>query len=171
MSRLRRLKIPDKLAASVELAVFDFDGVFTDNTVYLDFEGRELVRFWRSDGIGVGLLKKSGVRVYILSTQINPIVGHRANKIGVPFVQGLESKSEELVKLAKKFKIDFKKAAYVGNDINDIECLRLVGVPIVVADAYEDAKAAAKYVTAKWGGLGAVREVCDWIVKCKKNEV
>ena len=170
MSRLKPLTVPDSQAARVELAVFDFDGVFTDNTVYVNDKGEEMVRFWRGDGLGLIRLKETGVRPWVISTELNPVVAKRCQKLKISYRQGLAKKEKALVQIAEKLKIAIQEVAYVGNDINDIECLRLVGVPIVVADAGAEVKKVARYQTRRSGGQGAVREVCDWIVACKRNK-
>ena len=143
--------------------VFDFDGVFTDNTVWTDSAGNEAVRCWRGDGLGLQRLRESAIPSWVLSTETNPVVAHRCAKLGVPFRQGLAAKHEALLEVADDEGVALGDVAYVGNDINDAECLRLVGVPIVVFDAHPDVLSLARYRTRAAGGLGAVREVCDWV--------
>jgi len=106
----------------------------------------------------------------VISTELNPVVAKRCQKLKISYRQGLAKKEKALVQIAEKLKIAIQEVAYVGNDINDIECLRLVGVPIVVADAGAEVKKVARYQTRRSGGQGAVREVCDWIVACKRNK-
>lgn len=169
MSKLKSQIAPNKVASKVKLAVFDFDGVFTDNSVYVSAKGNEFVRCFRGDGLGLKRLRDSGVIPYVLSTEADPVVEIRCKKMKVDFKQGLKDKAEALRKLAKKFGIDLKNVLYLGNDINDVECLALAGCSVVVADASGEAKNSANYITTLTGGSGAVREVCDWIVESKQN--
>ena len=152
-----------KQLKSIELVGFDFDGVFTDNTVYIDENGKETVRCWRSDGLGLARLKDIGIKTYIISTEKNPVVSMRAKKLNISVTQGHEDKLPILKQIAKTNNLELRQIAYVGNDINDLSCLREVGFPIAVADAYPEVLKLAKYTTLKVGGNGAVREVCELI--------
>lgn len=145
------------------MVVFDFDGVFTDNTVWTDSQGEELVRCWRGDGLGLSKLRALAIPTFVLSTEEHPVVSRRCAKLRIPCRQGLAVKEDELTTLARESAIDLADVVYVGNDINDLGCLRLAGVPIVVNDAHEDVVSAARFRTRAGGGFGAVREVCDWI--------
>jgi len=162
------LTIPNEAIQQLKLLVFDFDGVFTDNTVYVDQHGVESVRCWRSDGLGIQKALALGLPCYVLSTEVNPVVSARCKKLKLPCIQGQEDKREALVNLAAERGIPLEHVAYLGNDINDLGCLEAVGLPLVVRDAYPEAVAAALYQTEKPGGFGAVREVCDWIVACRQ---
>ena len=148
---------------SVRLVVFDFDGVFTDNTVWTDDAGNEWVRSWRGDGLGLEKLRQSGIPAWVLSTEIHPVVARRCQKLGIPFRQGLTDKGAALEALASELGVALANVAYVGNDINDASCLRVVGVPVVVQDAHQDVLSLARYQTRATGGFGAVREICDWL--------
>jgi YrbI family 3-deoxy-D-manno-octulosonate 8-phosphate phosphatase len=154
----------DAIGAGIRLVVFDFDGVFTDNTVWTDAAGNESVRCWRGDGLGLERLRTLAVPSWVLSTETNPVVARRCEKVGIPFRQGLANKAEALEQLAQELDVALAETAYVGNDINDADCLRMVGVPIVVADAHPDVLPLARLRTTTAGGFGAVREVCDWVV-------
>ena len=154
--------------ASVTLVVFDFDGVMTDNRVLVAEDGHESVFCSRADGLGVQMLSRAGVGCLILSTEVNPVVSARAAKLGVECVQGLgDAKAEALREILRDRGLDPAAVAYVGNDVNDIECLRHVGVPICVADAWPAVRRAARYVTGRPGGNGAVREVCDLVLAAR----
>ena len=159
------LTLPEdgEVGARVRMVVFDFDGVFTDNTVSVDGAGNESVRCWRGDGLGLQALRELAIPTWVLSTETNPIASHRCAKLGIPCQQGLAAKHVALEQLAGQTTIALRDIAYVGNDINDAGCLRLVGVPIVVFDAHPDVVPLAIYRTRARGGFGAVREVCDWI--------
>lgn len=151
----------------VRLVVFDFDGVFTDNFVYVSQDGIESVRCWRSDGLGLATLARLGIELAIVSTETNPVVAARSRKLGVRCVQGCEDKHQALVRLSDELSIPLGETAYVGNDINDASCLAAAGVPIVVADAHPDVVPYARYRTAIPGGRGAVREVCDLVARLR----
>ncbi|WP_198935443.1 HAD family hydrolase [Chlorobium sp. KB01] len=127
-----------ELLASVQLVIFDFDGVFTDNTVYLTQDGIESVRCWRSDGLGLALLRGAGVKSVIISTETNPVVSRRAEKLKMPYKQGVEDKAAAVLESCKEFDILPEYTMFVGNDINDIPAFRVVGIPVAVADAYPE---------------------------------
>jgi 3-deoxy-D-manno-octulosonate 8-phosphate phosphatase (KDO 8-P phosphatase) len=157
----------DALLRRVRLVVFDFDGVFTDNTVYVSQDGTESVRCWRSDGLGTAKLKQAGVDTVIVSTETNPVVSVRSRKLAMRCVQGCDDKLGAVRSLAGELGVRLEDVAYVGNDINDLACLEAVGLPIVVQDAHHDVLAAAAHRTTAPGGRGAVREVCDAIVAAR----
>ena len=154
----------------VRLLALDFDGVFTDNTVYVFQDGREAVRCWRSDGLGLALLGGVGVEAVIISTEVNPVVSARARKLRLRCVQGCHDKLGALEAILRKRKLSPGQVAFVGNDINDAPCLKRVGLPIVVRDAHPDVIGLAAYRTRARGGFGAVREVCDLIVKVRSAD-
>jgi YrbI family 3-deoxy-D-manno-octulosonate 8-phosphate phosphatase len=149
------------LIRTVRLVAFDFDGVFTDNMVFVFEDGREAVRCTRSDGIGLSKLKSLGVEVVIISTETNPVVGARSRKLQINCVQSCTDKRAALESLASARNLSLKQIAFVGNDLNDAPCLASVGLPIVVQDAHPDVVHYASYQTKIPGGYGAVREVCD----------
>jgi YrbI family 3-deoxy-D-manno-octulosonate 8-phosphate phosphatase len=145
----------------VRLIAFDFDGVFTDNAVYVMPDGTEAVRCWRSDGLGLAKLAALNIEAVVISTETNPIVSVRTRKLGIRCLQGLEDKRAALLELLREQELGSDEVAYVGNDINDLGCLRSVGLPIVVEDADPAVLGDAAYRTTRRGGYGAVREVCD----------
>ena len=149
------------LVRRVRLIAFDFDGVFTDNTVYVFQDGREAVRCHRSDGIGLGKLKRLGVDAVIISTEVNPVVTERSRKLGIECFQNASDKHATLAAVLEKRGLSFQQVAFVGNDLNDLSCLQEVLLPIVVNNAHRDVVQHAKYRTDTPGGFGAVREVCD----------
>jgi YrbI family 3-deoxy-D-manno-octulosonate 8-phosphate phosphatase len=155
--------------ARVKLVVFDFDGVFTDNTVYVSQDGAESVRCWRGDGLGLAKLEQSGIASAIVSTETNPVVAARARKLAMRCVQGCDDKLTAVRTLAADLGVALDEVAFVGNDINDLACLEAVGVPIVVQDAHADVRHVALYRTDARGGCGAVREVCDAIVGARRQ--
>jgi 3-deoxy-D-manno-octulosonate 8-phosphate phosphatase (KDO 8-P phosphatase) len=163
VTQLPALPVLSDAGARVRMVVFDFDGVFTDNTVWTDSQGEELVRCWRGDGLGLAKLRTLGIPAFVLSTEEHPVVSRRCAKLKIPCRQGLATKETELAAVAEQEGVALADVVYVGNDINDLGCLRLAGVPIVVHDAHEDVLGAAHFRTRAAGGFGAVREVCDWI--------
>ena len=145
--------------------IFDFDGVFTDNSVYIDQHGTESVRCWRSDGLGLKKLRELGIKNTIISTEKNPVVSTRAQKLKISCLQGVEDKSVAVKDWAVDHGLKVDEVIFVGNDINDIPAFKVVGIPIAVADAYPEVLPYVKYQTKTNGGYGAVREICDEIVK------
>ena len=165
--------INKELLASVRLIAFDFDGVFTDNTVYVTQDGVESVRCWRSDGLGLSRLQSIGVQAFIISTEANPVVSARAKKLKMPCKQGVEDKAATILETCRELGIASEQTMFVGNDINDIPAFKSVGVPVAVADAYPEVYPEVYphviYHTEKPGGFGAVREVCDLIFHAKNG--
>lgn len=157
------LPVQCEVGARIRMVVFDFDGVLTDNTVWTDSQGEELVRCWRGDGLGLEKLRALEIPSFVLSTEEHPVVSRRCSKLKIPCRQGLANKETELTMLASESNVDLADVVYVGNDINDLGCLRVAGVPIVVHDAHADVLPVARFRTRAPGGFGAVREVCDWI--------
>lgn len=145
----------------IRLLVFDFDGVFTDNTVWTTEDGKESVRCWRSDGLGLQKLRETSVQSLVLSTEENPVVSARCRKLKIECIQGQPDKGRALTEITKQRGLDFSEVAYLGNDTNDLGCLKLVGLPMVVRDAFPVIVPLAHYQTLANGGFGAVREVCD----------
>jgi YrbI family 3-deoxy-D-manno-octulosonate 8-phosphate phosphatase len=156
---------PRPLPETVELVVLDFDGVLSDNRVWTDAEGRELVAANRSDGWGIARLKEAGIGVIVLSTEENPVVAARCRKMDVEVLQGLEEKSAALKRILEQRKIKPERTVYLGNDVNDLDCFPIVGCALVVADAHPQACAGADFILHKAGGHGAVRELCDLILE------
>jgi YrbI family 3-deoxy-D-manno-octulosonate 8-phosphate phosphatase len=152
---------------SLQAVVFDFDGVFTDNSVVVDQNGVESVRCWRSDGIGLSRIQALGLKTLIISTETNPVVYVRARKMRTECIQGVVDKAAAIVEWSNTAGISLSHIAFVGNDINDIPALQTVGLPIGVADSYEEISPFVRYITAAAGGYGAVREVCDLVVHAR----
>ena len=149
----------------IEAVVFDFDGVHTDDSVWLDQEGRETVRVSRSDGYGVRLLRASGIRLLILSMETNPVVAQRATKLQIEVIQGENDKGVALRSWLTANALDPARVAYLGNDVNDIPALEQVGWPVVVADAHPAARVLGRLILRSRGGEGAVRELADLILE------
>ena len=148
----------------IKAIAFDFDGVFTDNRVYVMQNGEEAVACNRSDGMGISMLRKAGIPMVIISTEVNPIVAARCAKLKLEVLQGIEDKLPAFDKWAAGHGLTIDQVAFVGNDINDLECLQGAGLGVVVADAYPVAADAADLVLTRDGGRGAVREIADlWL--------
>lgn len=161
----------DALIRRVRLLVLDFDGVLTDNTVLVLQDGTEAVSCWRGDGLGLRAMRELGIDLIVLSTETNPVVASRCRKLGLACEQGCEDKPTALTALARARGVALRDVAYMGNDVNDLECLRMVGLPIVVRDAHASVRRAAKWRTTLAGGRGAVREVCDRIQERRGTSV
>ena len=158
----------EPLLARVRLVVFDFDGVFTDNRVWVGENGEEFVSCLRSDGFGLRRLDEVGVQSLILSTEERGAVAARARKLGVPCRHGLADKLVVLREEARARGIPLDDVSYVGNDINDSTCLEAVGLPVVPADAWAEVVPLARLVLERRGGEGCVRELCDAIWAAKR---
>ncbi|MFZ5909010.1 MAG: cytidylyltransferase domain-containing protein [Chloroflexota bacterium] len=155
------------MPSSIKLIVSDFDGVITDNRVWTDENGRETVAASRSDSMRIRELRERGVEVIILSSEPNPVVKARAGKMGVESVQGIDirGKGQALEKLLAERKVDAANVVYIGNDLNDLPCFEIAGWAVAVADAYPEVLQAADYMLAKPGGHGALRELCELVLK------
>ena len=149
----------------VSLVVLDFDGVLTDDRVYVNQHGEETVAAHRGDGMGISHLKKAGIEVVILSKEKNPVVKARADKLGIPAYQGIDEKGKELQSLMADKGVSAEQVVYLGNDINDLPCFPLVGLAAAVADAHPKVIERAQLVLNKNGGYGAVRELCDLLLE------
>ena len=167
---LMELEQIEKVISRIRLIAFDFDGVFTDNMVYVLQDGTEAVRCYRSDGIGLQKLKRLGIETVIISTEANPVVSARARKLKMRCIQNCQDKRTALEEITHEMGITLTEVAFVGNDINDLACLECVALPIVVQDAFLEILPLALYQTKRPGGHGAVREICDLFEKTISNE-
>ncbi|WP_081683907.1 acylneuraminate cytidylyltransferase [Granulicoccus phenolivorans] len=151
----------------VDAVVTDFDGVHTPDTLYLDQYGQESVRLSRADGMGVQRLREAGIPLLILSKERNAVVSARAGKLKVEVAQAIDDKASALRSWIAERGLDPQRIAYVGNDVNDLGPMDVVGWPIAVADARPEVLAAARVVLTRPGGAGAVREVCDRVLAAR----
>ena len=149
---------------TVDAVVTDFDGVHTDDTARLDEHGVESVTVSRSDGMGVALLRARGIPFLILSTEVNPVVSARARKLGVDVRQAAADKAAVLREWAAEQGVALSRIAYLGNDVNDLPCLELVGWPVAVPDAHPLVLSAARLVLDRPGGRGAVRDLAERVL-------
>jgi N-acylneuraminate cytidylyltransferase len=159
----KRRPMPQK----IDLIISDFDGVITDNRVWVDQDGRETVAAFRSDSVRIRDLREVGIDVVILSSEVNRVVEARAKKMGVEAIHGvaLHEKGQVLQEVLAQKNIRAENVVFIGNDINDLPCFEVAGWAVAVADAYPEVIHAADFVLTKPGGHGALRELCDLILK------
>ncbi|MFA5920956.1 MAG: acylneuraminate cytidylyltransferase [Methylococcaceae bacterium] len=147
--------------SAIDLIVYDFDGVMTDNRVLTLPDGTEAVFANRADGWGIGQLRKAGFRQIILSTETNSVVSARAKKLQIEVLQGRDDKARDLSNYCQSQGIDLANVLYVGNDVNDLDVMRLVGYPVAPADAHPKVLAIARHVTKARGGEGVIKEISE----------
>lgn len=164
MSRARNPPDPTRLV------VFDFDGVFTDNKVYTAQDGTEMVMCDRRDGLGVKMLRERGIDMFILSLETNSVVEARARKLGLDAHQGCEDKAIFLAGHLEENGIDPASVIYMGNDLNDLGAMKVAGFAAAPADAHPAVKKIADLVVTATGGNGAVRELCEFILKIREGK-
>ena len=153
----------------VKFLVLDFDGVLTDNRVWVDQDGREMVAANRSDSLGIIMLRQAGVEAAVISMETNPVVAARCRKMRVPYIQGENDKASALKNLLADRKIDSSEVVYLGNDVNDLPCFPLVGWAVAVSDSLPEVARQADYVLSRPGCHAAVRELCDLILDQEKK--
>ncbi len=155
-----------KIAKNIKLLILDVDGVLTDGSIILDDKGNELKMFHVRDGHGIKMLQRAGIKVAIITGRSSDVVLIRAREIGISDVyQGIFKKSQIYGELLNRYNLKDEEVAFMGDDIVDIELLKRVGLPAVPADADEETKGFAKFISTKDGGRGAVREFIDFILK------
>jgi 3-deoxy-D-manno-octulosonate 8-phosphate phosphatase (KDO 8-P phosphatase) len=158
----------ERRAARIKLLLMDCDGVLTDGRITLLEDGDELKSFHTRDGHGLVLLHRAGLRSGIISGRTAKAVVRRASDLGVTFVyQGILDKIATFDELSNSEALDHLEVAYIGDDVTDIPLMNRVGLAVAVADAVAETKAAAHYTTELSGGFGAVREVCELILKAQ----
>lgn len=150
-------------ARAISFLGIDFDGVMTDNMVYVFEDGREAVRCSRLEGFGLRRAERAGVELVVISTEVNRVVASRAKKLKLHAVQAVEDKVATMGRLLEERGLSWESAGFIGNDLNDVGVLQKVRLPIVVADAHEDLDALQAFRTRRIGGSGCVRELCDAI--------
>ena len=151
--------------ARIKVVLFDFDGTMTDGTVYVDQNGVESVRVSRKDGLGIEMLRNAGLELRVISKEKNPVVSARAAKLKIPCLQGVDGKAA-LIAQAYGDRLD--GVLFMGDDINDLQPIQMVGLGVTVADGHPACKKAASYITQARGGEHAVREVCDLILSVQR---
>lgn len=148
----------------IKLLVLDFDGVMTDNKVLVSEEGKESVFYNRSDGLGIEILKEKGVEVIVISKERNKVVQARCKKLKIKCWHNISDKYILFLKEIKKRKLRLEKVCFIGNDINDSQCIKAAGIGVAVANSHKSVLKIADYITKKKGGEGVVREVADIII-------
>jgi 3-deoxy-D-manno-octulosonate 8-phosphate phosphatase (KDO 8-P phosphatase) len=155
-------------AKEICLLLLDVDGVMTDGRLGYDCAGREVKFFYARDGIGIRLLQRAGLRVGILSGRRAKVVELRAGELGIDLLrQKIQDKGRALEEILNKEKLQGKQVCYVGDDLVDLPVFSRVGLAVAVADAVPEVKAAAHLITRKTGGRGAVREVCEILLRAQ----
>ena len=156
--------------ARIKMLVMDVDGVLTDAGMYYSERGDELKKFNTRDGKGIELLQKAGIPVAIITSENSKIVARRAEKLKIKeLFQGVQDKLPVLRELAARYALQLQQMAYIGDDVNDLEVMRAVGMAVAVADALPQVKETAHYVTGKQGGQGAVREFIELLLQAKNK--
>jgi YrbI family 3-deoxy-D-manno-octulosonate 8-phosphate phosphatase len=145
----------------IQLIVTDFDGVLTDNRVLVDEDGKEAVWCNRSDGLAIEMFKKKGVEVIVISKEKNPVVAQRCTKLDIEYYQGIDTKIDLFKQVVAEKKKNMKNVCYIGNDSNDVDCLKEAGLAIVSADAYSEVKKIADKILESNGGQGVLREIYE----------
>jgi 3-deoxy-D-manno-octulosonate 8-phosphate phosphatase (KDO 8-P phosphatase) len=163
-----------KLAQSIRCLVLDVDGVLTDGSIMIDDHGVETKRFNVKDGLGIATWIRLGFEVAVITKRKSRVasgdgaLAHRCRELGIQhLIQGSADKAAALAEVTKATGIPSEQMAYIGDDWPDLPALRLVGLPIAVADAAEEVQARAEFVTSRNGGHGAVREAIEKILKAK----
>lgn len=160
-----------QMPENVKLILCDFDGVVTDNFVLTDENGKETVSASRSDSMHIKTLREKGVETMILSSEPNPVVLARAKKMGVEAIHGIgmQNKGKVMREVLERKKVRAEDVIYLGNDLNDLPCFEIAGWSVAVADAYPEVIRAADYVLTRRGGRGAIRELCEMVLKRVEN--
>ena len=160
-----RQKMMELLPYPIYAVIFDFDGVFTDNRVLVFQDGKEAVFCDRGDGMGLEQLKKLNIPMLVISKEENPVVAARCRKLKMSCQHDISDKLSVLKSWLRENNLNPSQVIYIGNDVNDLECLQAVGCGVVVGDAHSQAKASAKIILSSNGGNGAIRELTDLIIE------
>lgn len=159
-----------KKLSKIKLVAMDCDGVLTDGGMYYSENGDELKKFNTKDGMGIGLLHKAGFITAIITGEDVDIVKNRANKLKIKEVHlGIKDKLECMNKIIEKYNLSIDEVLYIGDDINDLNLLKNVGVSIAVSDSLNVVKENVDYITNAKGGKGAVREVVELILEANER--
>lgn len=148
----------------IKMLIVDVDGTLTDGGMYYSPEGDFLKKFNTRDAKGLALLSDKGIKIAIITSEDTPIVEARAKKLGIRFCfLGIRNKIMTIKKLCSDMDITFNEIAYIGDDLNDLECMKQVGFSACPADAIPEIRSISNYIAINKGGFGAVREICDYI--------
>jgi len=155
-----------EIAKQVKLLVLDVDGVLTDGGIYFDDSGKELKKFNALDGHGIKMLLSSGFEVAVISSRSTPSVSYRMEGLGVKhYYQGQSDKNIKMQQILETLSLNLGQVAFVGDDVMDLTVMKKIALPIAVANAHPFVKEHALIITENKGGNGAVREVCDFLLK------
>ena len=158
--------IMENLFKNIKLIAFDVDGVFTDGRIYISDAGVESKAFHTQDGHGIRQILEAGINVAVISGRKSHAVSMRMKELSIEDVYlGCKNKEATFQALLKKYSIRAMESAFVGDDIPDVKILKVVGLPIAVANARSEVKQIAKYITKNTGGSGAIREITDLLLK------
>ncbi|MEW6418210.1 MAG: 3-deoxy-manno-octulosonate-8-phosphatase KdsC [Nitrospirota bacterium] len=167
MKKISRKELLE-IAKNIKFLILDVDGVLTDGSIILDNEGNEFKSFHVRDGHGIKMLMRAGIKIAMITGRHSKVVERRAQELGITDVfQKCHDKRVAYRQLAEKYSLGDSEIAYIGDDIVDIPILKRSGLSVTVADADNDVKAVAMMITERSGGRGAVREVCDLVLKAK----
>lgn len=154
-------------AAKIKLLLLDVDGVLTDGKIILSTSGHETKNFDVQDGLGILFLRKAGLKCAIITARLSKVVKIRARQIGIDRVYENHYKIESLEGIKRSFKVRDDEVCFIGDDFIDISILKRVGFSVCVPNGVDEAKGVAHYITKRRGGEGAVREICELILKAQ----
>jgi 3-deoxy-D-manno-octulosonate 8-phosphate phosphatase (KDO 8-P phosphatase) len=164
----RRTEMLTKIVEGIKLLVLDVDGVLTDGRICINDRGEETKAYHVRDGYGIRLLMGAGIDVAIITGRLSKSAGNRAADLGIKNVfQGVADKKAVCMKLLEEKGLSMEQVCFIGDDLQDLPLLKVAGMPVAVLDAVKEVHEAALYVTGKNGGCGAVREVCELILKAR----
>ena len=153
---------------SIDLLLLDVDGVLTDGGLIYDDNGCQIKKFNSKDGLGIRLLLDFNIKVGIITGRSSKALTHRCQNLGITLLfQGIKDKAEILKQILKQTGIPASNTAFMGDDLPDLPVMKQVGIPIAVSDAHQDLYSIAAIITSARGGHGAVREICEAILKSK----
>jgi 3-deoxy-D-manno-octulosonate 8-phosphate phosphatase (KDO 8-P phosphatase) len=159
-----------KLCQPIELILVDVDGVLTDGTIIFDNEGIEIKKFHVRDGMGIRLWQNAGGRFGVITGRNSHIVNLRALELGISIVrQGTDRKADAAREILAELGLAAEQLCYIGDDLPDLAAVRMAGLGVAVADACEEVRQSADYVTTATGGQGAVRETIEVILKAQRR--
>ena len=161
-------KIKEK-SKKIKLILSDVDGVLTDGGMFYSEQGEEIKKFNTRDGMGVELLKKNGIDTIFITKENSKISKNRAKKLNVKIFLGIQNKEKKLKDISKMFKIKPESIAYIGDDVNDLSIMKLVGFSATPNDGVDEVKKIADYVCQNNGGEGAFREFANFIINNKSR--
>ena len=147
--------------SNIKAVMFDFDGVFTDNFVYLTAQGEEVVRCSRYDGYGLQYLQNNNYLLAVVSSEKVPLATIRSRKLSLPCFQPISNKLEFVTSYLNDFRLGLDNLCYMGNDINDLDLLLACALPVIPPDSHVSLLACDFFVTQAKGGHGCVRELSD----------